>query len=201
MSRNELDDDNPLARWSRCKHLAEQGLLPDEEEATASGEAGGAADAGEAEEEALPFEEQVDPRTGKKMKDLTDDDMPPLEELHQDSDLSVFRGGHVSPELRRAARRKVYHSPKFNKYDLFSDSAGDFTKYAALKGAATHFTQWHAARKAKEMADAAVDRIGSQTSSRSADGGDAQERGGTGGGSRQEPPQEDDGQGDDGKEV
>lgn len=160
-----LDDDNPFSRWSRRKRAAEQGeALPDdpepeEKQASAAGADGDAETAKGKEPEAVPFEERIDPRTGKKMKDLTDADMPSLDELTPDSDLSIFRGGQVSPELLRAARRIVYHSAKYNKIDTATDSIGDFTNFAPLGDRATHFSKWHVARKAKDAAKGAVDRF------------------------------------------
>ena len=62
----------------------------------------------------------------------TDADMPPLEQLTEESDYSDFLSPSVSDALRKLALRKLFHLPLFNVVDGLDDYAEDFTKFAAL---------------------------------------------------------------------
>lgn len=62
----------------------------------------------------------------------TDEDMPPIELLTEDSDYSGFLSPDVSDTLRNLALRKLFHLPLFNVVDGLDDYAEDFTKFAAL---------------------------------------------------------------------
>ena len=63
---------------------------------------------------------------------LTDDDMPPLESLTEESDYRGFLSPKVSDELRKLALRKLFHGSKFNICDGLDDYDEDFTKFAKL---------------------------------------------------------------------
>lgn len=63
---------------------------------------------------------------------LTDEDMPPLDVLDSDSDYSGFFSPGVSENLRNAALRKLFLSPKFNIVDGLDDYAEDFTNFEKL---------------------------------------------------------------------
>lgn len=76
--------------------------------------------------------ERIDPRTGKPMSELTDEDMPDLETLDQDSDLSAFMAEKVSQALRMRALTRVFHSAKFNKVCLCAEYADDYTNFTPL---------------------------------------------------------------------
>jgi hypothetical protein len=65
-------------------------------------------------------------------RELTDEDMPPVESLDERSDLSMFFSSKVSEELRRRALRKVFMSAAFNRVDGLDDYAEDFTQFEAL---------------------------------------------------------------------
>lgn len=62
----------------------------------------------------------------------TDADMPPLEQLTDESDYSDFLSPSVSDALRKLALRKLFHLSLFNVVDGLDDYAEDFTKFAAL---------------------------------------------------------------------
>jgi len=64
--------------------------------------------------------------------ELTDEDMPPLESLNEDSDYSGFMSSKVSETLRKAALRKLFHSPQFNVISELDEYAEDFTKFELL---------------------------------------------------------------------
>lgn len=63
---------------------------------------------------------------------LTDEDMPPLETLNEDSDFSGFMSPGVSDSLRNLALRKMFLSSKYNFTDGLDDYAEDFTKFTPL---------------------------------------------------------------------
>lgn len=85
-------------------------------------------------EEELPEETQGTEETeaGPLQEQKTDEDMPPLESLGPDSDYREFLSKAVSPELRRAALRKLFSSSKFNVTDGLDDYAEDYTRHAPL---------------------------------------------------------------------
>lgn len=62
----------------------------------------------------------------------TDEDMPPVEELTEDSNYSDFLSPKVSDALRKQALRKLFHLPFLNVVDGLDDYAEDYTKFAAL---------------------------------------------------------------------
>lgn len=62
----------------------------------------------------------------------TDEDMPPVEELTEDSNFSDFLSPKVSDALRKQALRKLFHLPFLNVVDGLDDYAEDYTKFAAL---------------------------------------------------------------------
>lgn len=73
-----------------------------------------------------------DAAAARPVPELTDDDMPPLESLDEDSDYAGFLSAKVSESLRRAALRKLFHSSTFNVIDELDDYAEDFTTFEAL---------------------------------------------------------------------
>lgn len=111
----ESDDEGFLSRWSRRKQQAieEPSEAADEETSELAGQAA----------EQAPSEEVYQP---------TDEDMPPLESLNEDSDYSGFMSPKVSDGLRRLALRKLFHSSSFNIVDGLNDYDEDFTNFAKL---------------------------------------------------------------------
>ena len=85
---------------------------------------------------------------------LTDSDMPPLESLTADSDMSAFFNRGVSAVLRRAALRHVFHQPVFNVRDGLNDYDGDYTVFEPLGDTITSDMKWHTARKERERLEA-----------------------------------------------
>lgn len=63
---------------------------------------------------------------------LTDDDMPAIESLSEESDYSQFLSSGVSDELRNLALRKLFNLPQFNIVDGLNDYDEDFSKMPAL---------------------------------------------------------------------
>lgn len=63
---------------------------------------------------------------------LTDEDMPPIESLDENSDYSLFMSEGVSEKLRRLALRKLFSSAGFNIRDGLDDYDDDFTYFEPL---------------------------------------------------------------------
>ena len=61
-----------------------------------------------------------------------DEDMPPVDALDENSDVSDFFSPEVSEKLRTAALRRFFHSPAFNIVDGLDDYDDDFTNFTAL---------------------------------------------------------------------
>lgn len=81
---------------------------------------------------------------------LTDADMPPVESLTADSDVSAFFNKGVSATLRKAALRFVFQQPKFNVRDGLNDYDGDYTVFEPLGDTITSDMKFHAARKERD---------------------------------------------------
>ncbi len=154
-----------LGRWARRKAEVERGEVPDEP---------AEAQALEAEAEAEDPGERIDPRTGKRYEDLTDEDMPPLESLDASSDLSVFLARNVSPALRMKALTRVFHSAKYNKICLCAEYADDYTSFEPLGDILPHDLKASIAREAGKLRDRLME-IGEEISPEEAEERIAQE--------------------------
>ena len=127
-SREDLDAEGPLRRWARRKReVAREKEAGDEarrrdERREPPGAAGNACESADDASEAVVIEEKA----------LTDEDMPPLDSLGEDSDYSGFLSPGVSEALRRRALRKLFSSAVFNIPDGLDDYDDDFTSFAAL---------------------------------------------------------------------
>jgi hypothetical protein len=80
----------------------------------------------------------------------SDEDMPPLESLTEESDYSGFLSPSVSETLRKAALRKLFHSSAFNLCDGLDDYDEDFRNFAALGDLVTEEMR----RRMEHMAEA-----------------------------------------------
>lgn len=114
----ETEGEGVLSRWSRRKAEAREQTavdnnLPEVEEQ---------ADLALKTEDVEAVEEPV----------LTDDDMPPIESLNEDSDYSMFMSRGVSDKLRNLALRKMFHVPSFNIRDGLDEYDEDYTFFEPL---------------------------------------------------------------------
>lgn len=125
-----------LHRWSRRK----RGELPEEPETgpAAPADPDATATESEAQEPGDDGDSRIDPRTGKRFDELTDEDMPPVEVLDENADVSAFFAQGVSQSLRLAALRTLWHSSKFNQVDLMAEYSGNFTGYQKLGNVVPH---------------------------------------------------------------
>lgn len=95
--------------------------------------------------------EAIDPRTGKPYSELTDEDMPDIESLTEDSDLRGFMSAKVSEALRMKALSKVFHSPKYNKVCLCAEYADDYTNFLPMGDIVPHDLKSAIAREAGKL--------------------------------------------------
>ena len=82
-------------------------------------------------------EEIVDPEQLKAEKlevlnKLTDEDMPDIETLNEDSDFSAFMSTSVSEGLRRLALKKLFMGASYNIRDGLDEYDGDYTKFEKM---------------------------------------------------------------------
>ena len=118
-SVTESGDGEPfLNRWARRKSVARTGGDAD----TAVNESPGAiaedARAGAGEPSQAP--------------ELTDGDMPILDSIDENTDMSGFFSPKVTRAVKKAALRKFFHSPVFNIVDGLDDYDEDFRNFEAL---------------------------------------------------------------------
>lgn len=115
-----------------------------------------AAGAGEETASAVPatVEDGAPGEDAEPPEPLTDADMPAIETLGEDSDVSGFLSPGVSDNLRRAALRKLFHSPKFNFCDGLDDYCGDYTKFQPLGDIITADMRFQMERALERLADA-----------------------------------------------
>ena len=153
-SRTDLDAEGPLRRWVRRKReVAREKEAEDEARRrdTRRAPSDAAGDARESTDDASEpsvVEEKV----------LTDEDMPPLDSLDENSDYSGFLSSGVSETLRRRALRKLFSSAVFNIPDGLDDYDDDFTSFAALGDIVTsdmkHQAEMEAERAKRAQASA-----------------------------------------------
>ena len=138
------ENESRLARWSRRKVEARQGVL-ETEELPPQAEAQPAAEA-LAE---LPAEVEVV---------LTDADMPPLESLNEDSDFSGFMSAGVSDELRNLALRKLFSAATFNVRDGLDEYDEDYTSFEKLGDIVTCDMKHQIELEEEELRQAALEQ-------------------------------------------
>lgn len=119
-----------LRRWSRRKGVAR--VAQTSPEADLTDVAGPVVGANAAVATPLPAAAPVEDDRGAVATVDTapvppgDEDMPPLDSLDQESDVSAFFSPRVSETLRRAALRRIFHQPAFNVTDGLDDYAVDY---------------------------------------------------------------------------
>lgn len=138
-----------LSRWSRRKLQARD----TDTERPAAGSSDVTPAVAEASTDAS---ESTASQSPEPPREPTDEDMPPLESLHQDADVSMFFSSKISPQLRRQALRKLFHAPKFNIRDGLDDFDEDYTYFAPLGDTVTadmRYMKEVAERRARELAE------------------------------------------------
>lgn len=136
----ETEEGTFLSRWSRRKAGLEQEPVREPQMPAET----------VAESQQAP-EEKIDPRTGKPMDELTDEDMPDPETLDENSDVSVFMARNVSPALRMKALSKIFHSAKYNKVCLCAEYAEDYTNFTPMGDIIPHDMKRAIVREANKL--------------------------------------------------
>lgn len=130
-------------RWSDRKRRARAGQAVDPDPAMTLSE---------------PPSQAAEDAEEKPERVLSDEDMPPLESLTEDSDYSGFFSPGVSEHLRRAALRKLFSSAKLNVVDGLDDYAEDYRSFEALGDIITSDMRFDMERKA-EREKQALDEV------------------------------------------
>ena len=125
--RQSMADEAFLSRWSRLKQRAESPLELDEDDA--------------------PLTVETEPQPS-----LTDQDMPPIESLTEESDYSGFLSPEVTEGLRQQALQKLFRSACFNLCDGLDDYAEDFTSFEKLGDVMTADLKFRMQEEAKRLA-------------------------------------------------
>lgn len=86
---------------------------------------------------------------------LTDANMPPIESLTEDSDYSVFMSPGVSEELRGAALRRLFRSPRFNERCPLDSEYYDCHGFTPLGSIVTHEMREELEREAAKLKEQA----------------------------------------------
>ena len=63
---------------------------------------------------------------------ISEEDLPAIESLHEDSEISMFLNEGISETLQRQALRKLFHLGKFNVCDGLDDYADDYNIFEKL---------------------------------------------------------------------
>ena len=175
----DLDGEGPLRRWARRKReVARENKAVDE-----ARERGASRDLSEAAHVGREPTGDASEPTIVEENVLTDEDMPPLDSLDENSDYSGFLSSGVSEGLRRRALRKLFSSAVFNITDGLDDYNDDFTSFAALGDIVTsdmrHQAEVEAERERQARADAeptagSDDESGRDEEGRLAEAGDTE---------------------------
>ncbi len=120
------DGDAFLSRWAQRKRVARAGGDPDAQEPERSLD-------GEMLAKAAPTVGEA-PLEGddRQPVELTDEDMPVVDAIDENTDMSGFFSPKVTEAVKKAALRKFFHSPAFNIVDGLDDYDDDFRNFAAL---------------------------------------------------------------------
>lgn len=108
------------SRWSRRKQeVAQEAELA-------------VADVVAVEEEIIIDEATLAEQRLEKLNALTDEDMPDIETLNEESDFSGFMSTGVSEALRKMALKKLFQGKSYNVRDGLDEYDGDYTSFEKL---------------------------------------------------------------------
>jgi len=108
------------SRWSRRKQEVANETAVEDLPETIEGE------------DELVDEETLAEQRLEKLNALTDEDMPDIETLNEDSDFSGFMSTGVSETLRKMALQKLFHGKSYNIRDGLDEYDGDYTSFEKL---------------------------------------------------------------------
>lgn len=124
MPSEESNHESFVSRWSRRKQdvgLNEETTLDSVKEEQFDG----------LENELIDLEKLKEEKLAK-LNALTDEDMPDLETLGEESDYAGFMSTNVSEGLRRLALQKLFHGKSYNIRDGLDEYDGDYTSFEKL---------------------------------------------------------------------
>ena len=121
------DGDGFLGRWARRKRVARAGGDPDSQESEKPDDSEMLAKAAPSVGEEAPLAD-----TDSQAVELTDEDMPAVDTIDENTDMSGFLSPKVSKAVKKAALKKFFHSPIFNIVDGLDDYDDDFRNFEAL---------------------------------------------------------------------
>ena len=168
----DLEAEGPLRRWARRRREVAREERTREEQAKAR-QAEAPADVPDKGAEVGASRGEASESGIVEEKPLTDEDMPPLDSLGEDSDYSGFLSPGVSEGLRRRALRKLFSSAVFNVPDGLDDYDDDFTTFAALGDIVTSDMKHQAemeAERAKQARAGTEPAAGREDEARQAEG-------------------------------
>lgn len=148
-----LDAEGPLRRWSRRKREA----VREKEAADEARRRDASRAPSEAVQDAREPAGDAPAPAAVEEKDPTDEDMPPIDSLDENSDYSGFLSPGVSEGLRRRALRKLFMSAVFNVRDGLDDYDEDFTNFEALGDIVTSDMRHQAEAEAERARRARAD--------------------------------------------
>ena len=146
------EQENFLSRWSRRKQIAkDDALLAESEEPLKEVSLEADLDADQALD--VPaVDQELEPEPV-----LTDEDMPPIESLNEESDFSMFMSRGVSDELRNLALKKLFKATVFNVRDGLDEYDEDYTSFEKLGDIVTcdmkHAIEMEAKKKLEKEAE------------------------------------------------
>jgi hypothetical protein len=118
-----LEQEEFLARWSKRKALAREGVeLPEPDNDVAQDDE---PEAGDADETAAAPHQGADGQGEDAPAAVPE--LPPIESLGEDSDYAPFLAAGVPADVQRKALRKLFRSPKFNVRDGLNDYDLDYS--------------------------------------------------------------------------
>ena len=146
------EQENFLSRWSRRKQIAkDEALLAEPEEPLKKVSLEADLDADQALE-VQAVDQELEPEPA-----LTDEDMPPIESLNEESDFSMFMSRGVSDELRNLALKKLFKAAVFNVRDGLDEYDEDYTSFEKLGDIVTcdmkHAIEMEAKKKLEKEAE------------------------------------------------
>lgn len=151
-SATESGDGDPfLSRWARRKRIARTGGDPD----AALGES--SPDGDELAKAATETADSASAGVEGQAPALTDEDMPRVDTIDENTDMSGFFSPKVTQAVKQAALRKFFHSPAFNVVDGLDDYADDFRSFEALGDIITSDMRSQMDREAERAREAAAE--------------------------------------------
>jgi hypothetical protein len=142
------DDELFLSRWARRKRAARVTADVDTELAESSPQGEKFAESAPVSADPAPAGEDSQP------PELTDEDMPALDGIDENTDMSGFFSPKVTQAVKKAALRKFFHSPAFNIVDGLDDYDEDFRNFAALGDIVTSDMRSQMEREAERAREA-----------------------------------------------